>query len=621
VAWWRFLGLAGWTVASIAAASASDTGGAPPLDHVVLQLKWQHQFQFAGYYAAIAKGYYREAGLDVELREAVPQRDPAEAVLSGEADFGVGNSDLLLMRAAGRPVVVLAAIFQHSPLLLVTRVASGVTDLQGLHDRPIMMIDSEKAELLAYFKYEGVDLTRLRIRPHTFNHRDLIEGRVDAMSAYGTDEPYTLKREGVEFHAFTARSGGIDFYGDNLYTTENEIRHHPDRVRAFRAASLRGWEYALAHQEEIVDLILDRYSKRHTREHLLFEAGKTAELMHPGVIEVGHMNPGRWRHIADTYAEFGMLPRDFPLDGFIYDPNPRPDEAWVYWAVGAALFLAVAALGWVLPLYRLNRQLRHEIAERRKAEAELRRARDVAEAANQAKGRYLAVMTHEVRTPMNGMLGFLELLASGPLTVDQRAQLRLIEDSAHNLLKLVNDVLDFSRLEAGRLELERLSIMLSDFALGLCDFFRRPAEEKGVALHYTIRPGTPAMIVSDPLRLRQILTNLLSNAVKFTSAGVIELLIEAERIEGELRRHRMRFHVRDTGVGIAAEKLPRLFQPYAQADASIARQFGGTGLGLAISQRLAELLGGGLTVESSAGHGTTFTLTIIVEEEAVLPAL
>jgi len=606
---------------ALAAARGAGAPAEAPLDHVVLQLKWRHQFQFAGYYAAVARGYYREAGLEVELREAGPERDPAEAVLSGEADFGVGNSDLLLMRAAGRPVVVLAAVFQHSPLLLVTRVASGVSDLQGLHDRPIMMIDSEKAELLAYFKYEGVDLTRLRIRPHTFNHRDFIDGRVDAMSAYGTDEPYTLRQEGVAFHAFTARSGGIDFYGDNLYTTESQIRRHADRVRAFRAASLRGWEYALAHPEEIVDLILARYTQRHTREHLLFEAAKTAELMHPGVIEVGHMNPGRWRHIADTYAEFGLLPRDFPLTGFLYDPNPAPDETWLYWTLAGALFAAVALLGWALPLYRLNRKLRHEIAERRRAEVEMLRARDAAEAANEAKGRYLAVMTHEVRTPMNGIVGFLDLLRAGPLTAEQRSQIDQIDTAAHDLLKLVNDVLDYSRLESGRLELERLSIMLSDFALGLCDFFRRPAEAKGVALRYVIRPGTPAMIVSDPLRLRQILTNLLSNAVKFTAAGTVELAIEAEAVAEEPRRCRVRFLVRDTGVGIAPERLPRLFQPYAQADASIARQFGGTGLGLVISQRLAELFGGGLTVESAPGRGTTFTLTILAEAGTGAPAL
>jgi ABC-type nitrate/sulfonate/bicarbonate transport system substrate-binding protein len=318
--------LAGW-MAFGQPVSAWALGSPPAEEKVTLQLKWRHQFQFAGYYAAVMKGYYREAGLDVRLLEAQSGQDPVQNVLSGGADFGVGNSDLLMFRAAGKPVVVLACIFQHSPLLLVVRAASGVSDLQGLHDRKMMMIESEKAELFAYFRYEGLDVSRLHVIPHTLHMQDFIDGKVDAMSAYGTDEPYKLREAGVAFHAFTARSGGIDFYGDNLYTTEEQIRTHPQRVRAFRAASLRGWEYALAHPQEIIDYIRRMYPDRLSRPHLEFEAVKTTELMHPGVIEVGHINPGRWRHIADTYAEFGMLPENFDLTGFPTIRIPSPTSA------------------------------------------------------------------------------------------------------------------------------------------------------------------------------------------------------------------------------------------------------------------------------------------------------
>ena len=559
------------------------------LDRVRLQLKWRHQFQFAGYYAAIAQGYYREAGLDVELIEAVPGKNPVDAVFAGKAEFGVGNSDLLLSRAEGKPAVVLAAIFQHSPLALVARVAPGITAMPDLHNRPMMMVESEKAEILAYFKHEGVSLAGLDIRPHTQRIEDFIEGKVDAMSAYVTDQPFMLKEAGVDYLIFVARSGGIDFYGDNLFTTEEQVRRHPERVRAFREASLRGWDYALANPEEIADLILTRYTKRHSREHLLFEAAKTAELMHPGVIEVGHNNPGRWRHIAQTYAEFGMLPADFDFEGFLYEVNPQVNLAVFYWSLGALAVVALGALGWIWPLVRLN--------------GRLLTARNAAEAANTAKGRYLAFISHEIRTPLNGIMGVVQLLRDEGLTKAQAELVGLIEQCAESLLKLINGLLDQAQIESGRLKIELQPLPTRVFVADICELFSAPARVKGLTLEYAVDAEVPAEIVTDGLRLRQILSNLLSNAVKFTETGGVTVRMSAA---GD----RVRLRVSDTGIGLTEEQRRNLFTPYAQADDSIARRFGGTGLGLAISRDLARLLGGDISVEGRAGGGAVFIVEI-----------
>jgi signal transduction histidine kinase len=561
-----------------------------PLEKVRLQLKWTHQFQFAGYYAAVAQGYYREAGLDVELVEAQPGRDPTEEVLAGRAEYGVGNSDLLLFRHRGEPVVVLAAIFQHSPMVLLVRAASGVTDLQGLHDRELMMLSSESAELFAYFKFEGLDPAKLRIRTHTLNIEDFISGKVDGMSAYGTDEPWNLRVRGVPFLQFTPRAGGIDFYGDNLFTTERELREHPERVRAFRAASLRGWEYALQHPAEIVDLLLRDYPRKLTREHLEFEARETAVLMHPGLIEVGHMNPGRWRHMAETYAEFGMLPRDFDLAGFLYDPDPKPDLRWVYWSLGGAAVLLVAALGWALPLLRLNRQLR--------------RAKEAAEAADAAKSRYLAFLAHEIRTPLNGLVGVIDLLKHETTPAEHETSVALLAQSAQNLVQLVDNVLDHSRIGAGGVQLERVPVLLAVFLGDITGLFTPAAQARGVAVRLELAPDLPATVQTDPVRLRQVLSNLMSNAVKFTKQG--EIVLQA-RPAGP---GRLAFAVRDTGPGIPADQVPRIFEPYRQADATVVRRFGGAGLGLSISRSLAQLLGGDITVASEPGRGSTFTVEI-----------
>jgi signal transduction histidine kinase len=582
------------------------------LDHVVLQLKWLHQFQFAGYYAAISQGYYQNAGLKVELREAVPDRDPTDDVLSGRADFGVGTSELVLSRSQGKPVVVLATIYQHSPLILLARKQPGVDDLQSLRDRP-MMIEPLSAELFAYFRDEGIDPKSLHLVPHTFDVHDLIDGHVDAMSAYSTDEPFQLIQAHVDFLTFSPRAGGIDFYGDNLFTTEQEIRHHPDRVRAFREASLRGWEYAMAHQAEIVDLILSKYSRRKSREHLLFEAQKTADLVHPELIELGHMNPGRWSRIAETYSDFGMVPKNFSLDGFLYDPNPRANLAWVYWTMAILGFVAVGATGWAMPLIWLNRKLVHEVAERRKAEEELRRAKEAAEADSQAKGRYMAVMTHEVRTPLNGIIGLSQLLLNEPLASEQREQVELIELAAHSLFKISSDVLDYEKIEAGRIQLETTQVPIRKFVRDLCEFFRVTAASKRLQLTYAVESDVPEHVATDPTRLRQILANLLSNAVKFTpEEGRVNLrvAIASQKTTSGGSVLQLAFEVADSGVGISAEQLTRLFKPYAQADASVHRRAGGTGLGLLIALRLAELLGGDLTVRSALGEGSTFTAKI-----------
>ncbi|NWJ40984.1 MAG: diguanylate cyclase [Geothrix sp.] len=327
-------------------------------ERVVLQLKWQHQFQFAGYYAAREQGYYREAGLDVAIVEADPILDPVREVVEGRAHFGVSNSGLLLARLQGQPVVVLAAIFQHSPLVLIARTDVGIGSVHDLVGRRLML-ERHAEELLAYLQQEGVPLPSLQPMGHSFDPTDLLQGRTDALSAYSSDEPFFLDRAGFRYQTFTPRSAGIDFYGDNLFTTEAEIRRHPDRVRAFREASMRGWRYAMTHPEAVADLILARYGRSHSREHLLFEARQMAPLLRPELVEMGYMHEGRWQHIADTYADLGLLPRPYSLQGFLYDPDAADRLTRQRLKLALILILPIAALlGTVaLVILGLNRRL------------------------------------------------------------------------------------------------------------------------------------------------------------------------------------------------------------------------------------------------------------------------
>ncbi|MYM81770.1 PAS domain S-box protein [Duganella sp. FT50W] len=320
---------------------------APAAEKVAIQLKWQHQFQFAGFYAAQDQGYYRDAGLDVTLLEAGPGVDPLHSVMRGQAQYGVGNTSLLLARGIGQPVVVLASLFQHSGTSLLRRLdaAGKPAPWPGMR----LMIAQHNEELTVFLKQQGVRMDTLYQITHNHSLDDLLAGRVDALSVYSTEAPYALDRLNLKYELLSPRAHGLDFYGDVLYTTESELREHPARAQALREATLRGWDYALRHPGEIADLIRARYPERKSREHLMFEAQRIAELMELPLIELGYSNPERWRAIARAYIEQGMLPANFSLDGFLYQPpGGHPLLRYGGALAGALLLLGACALGWRL---------------------------------------------------------------------------------------------------------------------------------------------------------------------------------------------------------------------------------------------------------------------------------
>jgi signal transduction histidine kinase/ActR/RegA family two-component response regulator len=246
--------------------------------------------------------------------------------------------------------------------------------------------------------------------------------------------------------------------------------------------------------------------------------------------------------------------------------------------------------------------------------AELEAARDKADAANKAKSAFLGVISHELRTPMNGVLGAAQLLSATRLDPTQKEYVSIVRNSGDNLLALLNDILDLTKIEADRMALEAIEIDVNELVERVGGTWSARAKEKAIDYAIEVTGDAPAVVVGDPTRLSQIVHNLLSNAIKFTEKGAVGLTVSAERL-GETRA-RMSFTVSDTGPGIAAEDIERLFQPFTQLDASSTRRFGGTGLGLTICRRLAGLMGGELLVTSEPGKGSTFVLTIEAEVRA-----
>lgn len=314
---------------------------------------------------------------------------------------------------------------------------------------------------------------------------------------------------------------------------------------------------------------------------------------------------GRFCHLQNLSAELmhgGSISREMQL--------VRPDESKVPVLVTVSLCrlggrgTIAIFLRDIIDLKRADAALRESEQRYRALAEDLASARDTALEASRAKGQFLANMSHEIRTPINGVMGMLDLLLYTQLDQEQQEFAQLAHSSAESLLRIVNDILDFSRIEVGKLEIISIPFDIRQLESRLLQTMRVSAKQKALTLRSSVDPDVPELLEGDPERLGQILTNLIGNAIKFTSKGMVHLSIHRQMTKGD--SFWVRFEVRDTGVGIPKEAQKRLFHAFSQADVSNTRQYGGTGLGLAISHHLVELMGGHIGFESKLGSGSTF---------------
>ncbi len=717
-----------WLVAAPTPFASAQT--ATRIEPVTLQLKWKHQFQFAGFYAAQQQNYYQNAGLDVTIVEAQDGQNPIQAVVDGNAQYGVGTSELVLWRSQGKAVVVLGVIFQHSPLVLLSTGTSGLDPLHALAGRRIA-IEPNSAELLAYFQDEGVAPEQLNIVPHAFSPDELIAGSVDAMSAYASDEPFLLSQAGISYQTFSPRSAGIDFYGDVLFTTEDEIRQHPQRVQAFLQASMQGWKYAFDHEDELIDYIHTHLTQRHSLAHLRFEAEQMRRLIQPDLIEPGYMYEGRWRYIIETYARVGLIPSAFPAAEMLYTTQSSSDRLPLYSGLAGALIVILAVGTIMLRFYRLNTRLRAQIAEREKAQARLteneNRYRSLVESApfpvvmssletgmisylnptaedilklkrdeavgkpavslysNPADRRQFVEMlrengrvrdfevllhdttgrefwasffattmifegrpsifltfqdmterkradahafalaveqervkvlsafiqnaSHEFRTPLAIIGSSIYLLSRANDDTNRQRHVEKAESQIKHITQLIEILIAMSKLDAGaQVKAQPLDLTLLVDELTFIIGWEMSKKRLNLNLQ---TPSEPIIVNGDSEQLHSALRHLLENAQRYTPPNgtiTVSLTRSYEQNSAIIRIH-------DTGAGISPEALPHIFERFWRDDT--AHSTPGFGIGLPLAQKIFNAHGGTITVESTLGSGSTFTIALPLAPSAI----
>ena len=327
------------------------------LEKVALQLKWKHAYQFVGYYTAKEMGYYEAAGLDVDIRALLPGQSVVNEVVTGNANYGTGSSGLLISRQNGSPVVVLAAIYQHSPYVILAKSVPGNPGIQSINKKPILFRPLSD-ELMVFLQREKIDTsTVLPSSPGMDTVEQLMTNRVAAISGYASNEPYRLTEAGFPFEIYSPRSAGIDIYGDNLFTTSRELKREAERAERFRVASIQGWEYAISHPEESAAIVM-KYVPDESPQKIAFERSKILPLISSDLVPVGFMNEARWRNTANIYIQAGSLQPDFSLKGFLYDPYAKKDYSWLYNSLALLIVFALVVLAVAYYIWRLNSRLK-----------------------------------------------------------------------------------------------------------------------------------------------------------------------------------------------------------------------------------------------------------------------
>lgn len=591
----------------------------------VVQLSWLHQFQFAGYYVAKEHGYYRDAGIDVDIREFDFNTDLSTVIEKGKADFAVGRSSLIMEKIKGKDVVALGAIFQQSPLVLLVRDDTHIGSVKDLKNRRIMMTKDAKdsVSIVAMLSSSGLSKNDVEIVPHSFNIEDLIDKKVDAMASYVSNEPIMMAERGIGYKVFDPQDCGFYFYSDILFTSSAFINKNPKLTKDFYEATIRGWEYAFDNITETAELIHAHYNTQNkTLIQLIKEGEALKRLAYKEDAVFGYLDREQIKDIVKVYKVLGLVTKDIDLDSFIYSYNHPKEVAFrlSYDEIFHAAFIAVlfmVSLGssllfvsfrkrWLLTKHGLKEEIRRQNTEIEKQSRVIMEQSKIA-----AVGEMLSNIAHQWRQPLNIISLNIVKIETGVLlekTMNRDDLLQITEDINRQTQYLSQTIDDFRSFFNANIEniapfeindaINKLNELTKDL------FANSKVEMVAMTEACTITYNESLLI--------QSLLNIYNNAID----AIMEKQSQQRYFFTEVTcgSDNVVFRLKDSGGGIDNEIISNVFEPYYTTK----YKSKGTGLGLYISYRIiTEHFGGTISVHNVAYeyngldlYGAEFVITI-----------
>ena len=605
----------------------------PDDDPIIIDLGWSHQFQFAGYYVALEKGYYNEVGLDVILKESNGSVKIIDEVVFGDIDYAIATGTVLLSSEYTDKITVLAAILQQSPVALLTLENSGIEKLSDLKSRTITAGNEIKGMLIS----AGIPLDSINITGQSTDIDLLLNGSHHAIANYIIDRPYVRARNKVNFREFRPIEYGLTFYGECLYTTLENSKNNPEQLDKLLSATIRGWEYALNNQEEIVDLLIDKYDVKFTKQQILEEANILKEsLILPSLYQIGAMDKTKWVQMVNILNPMGIIQSDFSMEDFIYSKEKRDNLFFRRLLIAVSILASVVILG-IVALYLFNIRLRKAVVQRTmslnaaleseeklidKLEYKVHERTKVIEEqkeelertnanlenrvtertknlhkTNQELDRFVYSMSHDIRAPLASVQGLIDVIRIDP--ENKEKYIDLIEDSILQLDAFIGDILEYSKNTRKEIEYSKIDItsLIESVITGLK--YMKGAEK--VELIKKISIEEP--IVSDKMRLFVLLRNFISNSIKYQNEQIgnphLKITVGADK-------SRIMLKFEDNGIGIQEEHLDHIYDMFYRANENSK----GSGLGLYIVKETVEAMNGEVNVKSDLNNGTTFIVEL-----------
>ena len=580
------------------------------LTKVTIQLSWFDQFQFAGYYMAKEQGFYKDAGLDVQILPFSLGMNIPKMVNDGDVDFAIGRENLILEKAKYPKIIALAAIFQATPLVLLTTKDSGIDTFKKFENKKLMRTkdDGSEVSLKAMLSASKIDLKSITQVEHSHNIYDLIEKRVDIISAYTSKAPYILQKEQIKYNIFYPKDYGFDMYSDFLITNIDKYNNDYNIVEKFKKASLKGWEYAYNNIEKSVDIIFEKYNTQNlSKEELIFEANELKKLSYLNISRLGDMKQEKVQRIYDLYNVMGYINSEFKIDDFIGVDKKSRLEKWLYskfeehfnlaflWKLILIIFIITAIFVYRQYLItKLNKRLKNlikiktnrlkimnkKLSIRIKKELEKHQEKDRILAQQQklvAMGQMIENIAHQWRQP----LSVISTSASG---LKLKKQLNILEDE--EFIKSIEQIVDTAKY---------LSDTIDDFR-----YFFKPQKdktkfslvkniEKSLSFLETVLKENSIKvefeyedidITAYETELMQVFINIISNS----KDAFIEKKIKDRVIFISIKNfpNRILIEIKDNAGGVEDDILDKVFEPYFTTK----HQYSGTGIGLYMSNQI-----------------------------------